>query len=270
MGYTLTITVGGLCMLVQKDSGEKGLYILMPETKNGHMQHCPVMITEAGQLGGDHLLVPLKADEDLTYLAAHEARLASQPANVLEISRYGGAKVDPAVFTGPRPKSLARLIRLPLGSTMEAVGETACLQVPDGSTYVSKDFVGSVRITVRVTNTDDLKIAGKTLIPKPPANPTEPRTLGISIIHAPREEWECKRRATVKDATATHVAAYFDLLRPGASKPEIKYGRTYDGTPGHLPHGKLCPVQDEPAPAECPRHPFWIDPANCTVGTGDA
>ena len=268
MGYTLTITVGGLCMLVQREkAGEEGLYILMPETKHGHMQHCPVMITQPGQVGADNLLVPLMADEDLTGLTEHGAS-AAEPKRVLEISKYGAAEVDPTVFTGHPPKTLARLIRLPLGSTMADVGDTASLQVPDGSTYVTRDFVGTVVVTVKVTKTNELKIAGKTLAPSKPAKPGDPTTIEISIIHAPREEWECKKRAVTKNHAAMHVAAYFDLLSAGAKKPEIKFGKTDGGEPGH-PTGKPCPTKDEPAPSKCGTNLLWIDPANCTVGIGD-
>ena len=269
MGYTLTIKVGGLCMLAQRtERGEEGLYILMPETKHIHMLHCPVVITEAANTpGGIALLAPLTKNEDLCSLAAH-ASAAAPPGRVLEMSKYAGKKVDATAFTGAHPH-LTRRIRLPLGSTMVASERISDLVVPDGAGGGEiLPFVGIVIVTVVVPATDKLDIAGMTLTSSAAATPDAPKTMTITILHAPPSEWMCERIAAVKNAEATHVEAYYALLETGGKRPKIRHGQDHVGTASH-PHTLECPTGSQPAPNPCHENFYWIDPANCTVGIGD-
>ena len=247
MGYTLTITVGGLCMLVQRQkAGEEGLYILMPETKHPHMLHCPVMITEAANTpGGKAMLVPLKVNEDLGKLAPHASVKAPRPNRVLLMSEYAAAKVNPDIFTSSPPANLARKIRLPLGSTMVDEGCTADLLVPEtvgagAGGFEILPFVGVVVVTVGVTSTEPLTIGGVTLAPSPPEKPGDPSTLAITILHVPRAEWMCQRTAAKLNETATHIGAYYDLLAAGAKRTVIKHAQVHHGSGG------------PPVPPNCP------------------
>ena len=230
MGYTLTIEVGGLCMLVQRtERGEEGLYILMPETKHTDMPHCPVMITEAANTpGGKGLLVPLSQNEDLGSLAAHAAAI-DPPKGMLEMSKYAGKKVDATAFTGTHAH-LTRRIRLPLGSTMVVGGRLADLVVPDGTGGGEiLPFVGTVTVTVVVTTTECLKIADMELTPSAGATPGAPKTMTITILHAPPSEWMCERMAAAKNSVATHPNAYYALLETGGKHPKIRHGQEHKG-----------------------------------------
>lgn len=268
MAFTLTIYVGGLCMLVQKKSEEpKGLYILMPEAPH-HTPHCPVMITDRAEAFlGTLMLFSLPADEHLVDLAAHAVTPAKMPPETLAISNYVQLPVNPDCFTTKKLPCLARRVHLPLARSISPAGETAQLKVPTaGGGTQTLPFRGMVKVSYDVTDAAILEIAGQRVIPVSATG--KPDSLTIYLANVPPSELAGGRFGAEDGDDAQHVQAYFNLLGADCSPPPhtpiIKHAEHHDfRKPGPKPN--KCPVIPEaytwPAAA-------FIDPANCTVGNG--
>lgn len=265
MAYKLTINVGGLCMLVQKESEPKGLYILMPKADHHGPPHCPVMITEAANTpGGKALLIPLKEDEDLSSLAP-QTTSAQKPGSVLEMSQYAKQAVNALCFTAAPLPCLARKVVLPLGGAMTPRGPLAELMVPSGSGTAKGEFTGIVSVVMDVDILpDNLPMKCKTLTPSG-------GQITIWILNVPRSEWEGGRAGATAGHPANHVNAYYSLLEDncttGKVGPPILHVKSSDAHPGS--GDPRCPTTEIPAPTVPNLVGIdFIDPANCTVGYG--
>jgi hypothetical protein len=282
---TLTITFGGLCMLVQrtKPAAKAGLYVLMPNMTDGHHStghdHCPIFVCATeyvvggnGNVGFEHL----KPGDtiNLSALTSGTRRDIREIADVSEMD--GGRKVDKDCLEATHPRLAARVV-LPLPPARKGIvglGKAGKFKAPNANgNMASHKFHGMLAIEYTIENPGawDLKFKGTQLQPDADGHlefallNVRPKDLNVrhDYMHRARYPW-------------THPRAYHHLLTDalGMDGPPAIIDET-GGSETDTPDYTLCPDLTKPSswpvkmvPKKTDFKVSFIDPFTCTLGGG--
>lgn len=255
MPLSYTIQFGGLCLFVEKDTDPKGLYVLLPQLSpmSGHARHCQMVL--AFDANG-YVAFPFAGQIlDLSSIAPHTKK-TGRPPWMADITGVAGSPVDEGWLTTASPTGpLAARVRLPLGSTLCALGEedAIMLRPPDYQTEVGVRGL----VSVRINESDGC-----------PGNVLHDPAALIGIVNTPAEPIQnpTKKYRHDRGDDAHHINAYYKLLKSGTG-PMWRIGRDVNQNAATKePQDQPClgstRVSVKPITAK------YIDPYNCTVGYG--
>lgn len=275
--YKLRIEFGGLCMLVQRDTGSpQGLFALMPTMNAPNMVHTPMLLAcDKRYVSSGSRPKPVHLQNRVLKWGSLANAGTKQPMHkhVPSFAKFGGKPLgtqwlthDPAQDqSAGRVGCLAARVELPLGSTISAkpgaqIGEVVVNY--EGQPRFEK-VVGEAIVEVNVTNPSAATIdvgpdeSGNAVVLKPCCDLLEIKI--ISIIREDLNVDDCTantHKVVHKGDKIEHVQAYYQLLENGC---------------GAGPSGPVVVVAEEPPADEALRYILasrFINPYQCTLGTG--
>lgn len=276
MAYTLRLTFGGLCLLVEEAKGGagagRGFYVVMPIHKT--MEHIPTLLYREryGYAGtGDAWVVqPIERGQaiDLRSCAPAGVGGGPMPKRFARMSRYAGAAVD-ATCLKAAGGNVDIVVQLPLlQRPVEPYGDLACIHVKSKAGEDCDDWVaGLARVEYDVPDDRALVIDGVWLtarnglldvvLANVPTNASTPGT----PVHKP----------SVGDPVQ-HARAYYDVLSDASSGGGSANGPMMC-VKVSSPDCPWLAIGAPPAPAGPlgalnNLHNQWIIPEECTVGIG--
>jgi hypothetical protein len=216
MGYTLRLTFGGLCLLVEETKGgagaDVGFYAVLP--KSAPMPHIATIFYRERYAGGtsDDWIKQQLTDRivDLKGLIVPGKGGWPVPKRFLRVSAHAKAGIDPK-HLGATSNDVQALIKLPLlQRPIEPYGDLARVQVAC-ETPCADWVAGLARVEYDVSNSDPFTIGGKALTPK-----NGILEVVIANLAATASSPSPSSEKPGVGSEVRHVHAYFPLLKPRA------------------------------------------------------
>ena len=264
----LQIDFGGLCLLVKQSEPAK-LFVLMPQ--HTRMRHEAMIAWEVGD--GTKDSAAFNAQRTLTLgVADNTFKPASIPPTVGNFSLYdGGTKLDAHWLTDVLPKEcLSARVELPLNCMVEVPPGTAYavanLRWKDGTSWPNQVLAGMVRVTVPAddqsldTINDITSAKGKKFAWDGNG------MAALMILNIPPGDLNTPPQRHPKGHKLAHIDAYFNLLRDceadDADDPWLEASADVPGSVAAARTKRAAKMLGEESIE-------YIDPYQCTVGTGD-